>query len=166
MNKYDLQALHAILDYRKKHGEFPAQVEATAGHRSKMTCTHFERIETPGHGAGLTFGGVPHPNQHLLGRIPVVAVGTGDIVYRGILVRNHDINLEQAKCKTAEEFQRVGARLARAGLLLLEPKSSWGLQTYNPHMFFSQIEAWIFGEEAAFDVAMETEEETNQLPGD
>lgn len=164
MNSYDQAALRAIQDYYKKHSKYPERIEATAGHRSKMTCTHFECMEMPGpmDFTSLDSTGLRTP---IVTNVPVVALGTCDIVYRSVLVRNHDINLEQAKCKTAEEFQRVGARLARAGLLLLEPKSSWGLQTYNPHLFFSQIVAYVFGEQAAFDVAM-AEEETNQLPGD
>lgn len=152
MNEYDEAALHAIQDYYKAHGKYPERIEVTTKYREKMTYTHFE-CEEPASELRIV----------IVTNVPVVALGTGDIVYRSIVVRNHDINLEQAKCKTSEEFQRVGAKLARAGLVIVEPKHSWGLQTYNPHMFFSQIEAWVFGEQAAFDVAIAEEQ---NLPGD
>ncbi|SRR6266567_183773 len=137
MDAYDKQALHAIKRYHAKHGKYPQFVEATAEHLKLMEYQYF------------TF---PDPTDaDKITRVPVVEVGTNNIVFRGILVRNTGINLERAECATAEQFQRLGAKLARAGLLILEPKKSWGLQTYNPHLFFSQIEAFVFGEEATLE---------------
>lgn len=144
MNSYDLAAMAAIQDYHKKHGKYPRFIEATAERIEMMGYFYFEFIE-------------PIPDtrdeQHI--RVPVVEIGASDIVFRGILVRNTDIVLEKAECATAEQFQRLGAKLARAGLLILEPQKSWGCVTCNPHLFFSQIEAWAFGEETAFDEAMQ-----------
>lgn len=137
MNGYDQQALHAIKCYHAKHDKYPPFIEATPERIEAMGYYYFELPDPADAGVVIT--------------VPVVEVGAGDIVFRGLLVRNTNINLEQAKCATAEQFQRLGAKLARAGCLILEPKESWGLQTYNPHLFFSQIEAWAFGGQAAFD---------------
>lgn len=142
MDSYNHQAMDAIKRYHAKYGQYPRCVEATAKHREQVA-QKFVIDEV---------------------HIPVVAVGTCDIVFRGILVKNLDINLGIAKCATAEQFQRIGAKFARAGCLIMGEKSSWGLQTYNPHLFFSQITAWVFGEEAALEEVMA--EEHNHLPGD
>lgn len=143
MDSYNHQAMDAIKRYHAKYGKYPRCIEATAKHREQVA-QKFVINEVC---------------------IPVVAIGTCDIVFRGLLIRNTDINLEKAECATLEQFHRLGAKLARAGLVIMGEKSSWGLQTYNPHLYFHQIKAYVFGEEATLDEAM-TEEKFNQLPGD
>lgn len=141
MNSYDLEAVRAIRHYYERHGKAPIQIEATAAFRSSMTQDYFTLNDT----------------QPALACIPVMPLGAGGIVYRRLTVINEDINMEKAECATAEEFQRVGAKLARAGLLIMEPKKTTGQQIYPPFLLFSQIEAWIFGEESVLEeVAKET----------
>ena len=166
MNNYDLEALRAIQRYHKKYGHYPAYIEATAGYRSKMSMAHFICLSVPEpiNVVAVANEAPPTLPDEIGQAIPVVPLGTGDIIFHGIMARNHDINLEQAKCQTQEQFQRLGAKLARAGLLLLEPKQNWGQQNMPPFLFVSQIEVWAFGEQAAFEKVMA--EEDNQLPGE
>jgi hypothetical protein len=155
MNSYALAAMAAIQQYHKEHGKYPRFVEATAEHREKMDCTAFVLLEPNEQGTSLAVvessTAVSDAVRVQQINIPIVALGTGDAVFRRLLVKNLDINLVQAKCATAEEFQRVGAKLARAGCLIVEPKESSGQQILPPFLFFSQIKVWIFGEEAAFN---------------
>lgn len=150
MNSYALAAMAAIQDYHDRHGSYPSRVEATPEYMEKIECTHLECMELPGpmDFTALDSTGLRTP---IVTSIPVVPIGTGDIIFRGLLVKNTDINQKKAEYATAEQFQRIGAKLARAGCLIVEPKESGGCVTYNPHLFFSQIEAWAFGEQAAFD---------------
>lgn len=163
MNSYNLAAIRAIRRYQEKYGKLPERIEATAGYRSKMSRDYFAVPESSVLIDLETYmdDALPEPAITLV-KVPIVPLGTGDIVYRGVLIRNTDINLEIAQCATQEQFQRIGAKFARAGCCILGEKSSWGLQTYNPHLFFSQIEAFVFGEQDVF----ETMTEEQNLPGD
>jgi hypothetical protein len=135
MNSYALAAMAAIQQYHKEHDTYPPCVEAAPEYIEMMGYMYFEFTEP-----------IPDTQSEQCTRVPVVEVGTGDIVFRRLLVKNIGIKQEQANCATNEEFQKIGAKLARAGLTIVEPKRMWGIHNYPPPIYYSQIEVWVFGE--------------------
>lgn len=153
LNTYDLQALRAIRRYHKEHGKPPVQIEATAGFRPGMTRDYFlvPGPPEPVDYAALTSDTAP-ATKLATTCVPVMPLGSGDIIYKHLVIREIGDSQEQADCTLHEKFHRLGAKLARAGLLIVEPKRTWGLCSYHHSpTYYSRIEAWIFGEEAVLN---------------
>lgn len=82
-------------------------------------------------------------------------LGSGDMVYRRLVIRETAASLELADCAMFEKFHRLGGKLSRAGAAILHPQRARGLaRNEYPLVYYSKIEAWIFGEENALDTVL------------